>query len=723
MMALARFVSVALAALLATGLPGAAAIRLASTALRADEIEAASKNPIRKVVQLLEGMAKKVAEEGEEEEKLYKKFACYCTRGVADLQESISSNDAKVPALQSDIESSESSVAKFKEDVKQHQNDRTSAEKAMQEATAIREKEHAKFQEESGELQGYVDALAKAIPAVTTGMAGTKLLQTGTTAAQLRRAASSDNRLTDDDRDSVISFLSGGADSGSEYVPSSLEVVGILKQMEGDFKKDLATVMSTEEEAAKLYENLMAAKKQEVLSLGASIEKKLARIGDLEIQVVHMKQGLTEAEALLIEDSKFLKDLQGDCGSKQSEWEERKKLRAEELQAIHETIKILNDDDALDLFKKTLPNPSLLQMDAGREHARARAVGLLQSARGAGDGGEERPEVRFLEMALQGKKVDFSKVVTLIDNMVNLLAQEQADDDHKKEYCNKQIDAVEDKAKIVSKSVEDLEASIEDRDELIATLTDDLKALNAEMAELDKMAVEATEQRKEENEDFTRLMSENTEAKELLQYAKNRLNKFYNPNLYKKPAQSEAGDASEAEAEAAPALIQRRAEPGPKPVTWDGYKTKSTGTSNVISMLDLLIRDLTKEMTVAETSEEHSQKEYEGFMQDSASKRAKLVQAVNIKASAKADNEEMKTQEEGDHKSQVQELSAVKQFEHQLHAECDWLLQNFDLRKTARADEVDNLKRAKAVLQGADFSFVQARQQPRQVFLNPTRGA
>jgi len=42
-----------------------------------------------------------------------------------------------------------------------------------------------------------------------------------------------------------------------------------------------------------------------------------------------------------------------------------------------------------------------------------------------------------------------------------------------------------------------------------------------------------------------------------------------------------------------------------------------------------------------------------------------------------------------------------------LHAECDWLLQYYDARKEARSGEVDSLKKAKAILSGADYSLLQ----------------
>merc|ERR1712238_36457 len=96
---------------------------------------------------------------------------------------------------------------------------------------------------------------------------------------------------------------------------------------------------------------------------------------------------------------------------------------------------------------------------------------------------------------------------------------------------------------------------------------------------------------------------------------------------------------------------QNDAAPGPPPSTWGAYSTKSEGNTGVLAMIDLLIKDLDKELTEAGTDKNMAS----------------------------------------------------------LHAECDWLLKYFDARKEARAGEVDSLTKAKAVLSGADYSLVQTR--------------
>merc|ERR1719478_238087 len=128
--------------------------------------------------------------------------------------------------------------------------------------------------------------------------------------------------------------------------------------------KDLAEATKSEEAAITSYDGLMAAKTKEVAANTQAIETKTVRQGELAVEIVNMQNDLSDTEAALIEDQKFLADMEKNCATKQAEWDVIVKTRAEELVALADTIKILNDDDALELFKKTLPSSaaSLLQV-------------------------------------------------------------------------------------------------------------------------------------------------------------------------------------------------------------------------------------------------------------------------------------------------------------------------------------------------------------------------
>merc|ERR1740133_752915 len=120
-----------------------------------------------------------------------------------------------------------------------------------------------------------------------------------------------------------------------------------------------------------------------------------------------------------------------------------------------------------------------------------------------------------------------------------------------------------------------------------------------------------------------------------------------------------------------------------------------------------MIGDLTKEMTEAETTERLSQEDYETAMKDAAEKRAADSKSVADKSKAKAQLEvdlEANTEEKG---ATTATLMATLEHIQSLHAECDWLLQYYQVRKEARTGEIESLTTAKSVLSGADFSLLE----------------
>merc|ERR1719379_2853245 len=203
--------------------------------------------------------------------------------------------------------------------------------------------------------------------------------------------------------------------------------------------------------------------------------------------------------------------------------------------ALADTIKILNDDDALELFKKTLPSSasSFMQVQVTATEMKKRALAALKS------GHKADPRLDLIELAMRGGKLGFGKIIKMIDNLVVDLKAEQGVDNDKKAYCEAEFDKAEDKAKELALDISDLDKAIEDAKETIATLKSEIAALKDGIEKLDKSVAEATATRKEEHDDFVETLAQNTAAKDLLAFAKNRLNKFYNPKLYKAPPKRE----------------------------------------------------------------------------------------------------------------------------------------------------------------------------------------
>merc|ERR1711972_176002 len=175
---------------------------------------------------------------------------------------------------------------------------------------------------------------------------------------------------------------------------------------------------------------LMKAKTKEVATLSKQIEEELKRVGELDAFLANGENDLEETEASLAADTKFLQELETGCDTKTKEWEVIQKTRAEELLALADTIKVLNDDDALELFKKTLPSSaSFVQVQQGSASMRARALTALKQ--GIRVGSPDKTKLDLIGLALHGKKIGFEKVIKMIDDMVAQLKKEQVDDDNK----------------------------------------------------------------------------------------------------------------------------------------------------------------------------------------------------------------------------------------------------------------------------------------------------
>jgi len=656
----------------------------------------ASANPIRKVVTLLQNMQAKVTEEAKREEDLFDKFSCYCKTNGNDLGQTIEEAKAKIESLTSAIESNTERKAQTEMALKDHTASRTEAKSAMAEATALREKEAKAFAKAKSDAETNISALTAATRAIEKGMSGA-FLQT-TAANVVRRWVMEKAEVSDEKRQELLSFLSGQQSEG--YAPASGEIVGILKEMNDEMAHDLSDETAQEQSAKATYEGLMAAKTKEVNALTAQIEEETMRVGELGVEVSSQANDLEATKDQLGDDTVFLAELGTMCDTKSKEWEEVKATRAAELVALAETITMLNSDDALELFKKTLPAPSasFVQLAQSEAIVRSKALSFIRGAKRSS--ALVHPEFDFIEMALQGKTAGFEKVIKMIDDMVATLKAEQSDDDSKQTYCTSTLDEAEDKKKGLERAVSVSETAISDLEGSISALADEIKALKAGIKALDKSVAEATEMRKEESEEFHELTTNNAAAKEVLAWAKNRLFKFYQPKMHKEEQKSPA------------ALVQivarRRGFDAPPPAPeFTNYAKKTAESTGVIAMIDLIISDIDKEVTAAQVEEEDAQKDYEALMSKAGEKRAQDSKSITEKSSAKAAGEESLQAEKENKEGSTKELMMTSKFISELHAECDWLLKYFDVRKSARADEVDSLGKAKAVLNGADFSLIQ----------------
>lgn len=697
-------------------------------------------NPIRKIINLLENMQKEIEAEGEKEKVLFDKFMCFCDNGAGDLLKAASDADAQNKAATAQLEQDSAEKAQLEEDIKTHTTDLEAATKDLEEATTIREKEKSEFDATIGTKKSSEAALGKAIPAIEKGMGAGAFLQfAGSHVVKvLKRILMSAQTVTGGDKKLVQAFLQGG-----ENAPGSGEILGMLKSMKDELSRDIASLTKDEEAAVAGFASMKASKEKEIEFADESIESKKERIGALAVSVVQLKDVIEDSAKESADAKKFAATLEKQCAAKKKEWDTRCKARADEMAAIGEAISILNDDDALDVFKKTLPasafvqdsyapvgfrrhknmftgEMSFLQKTAKPASGVPKALAILSSLKSS-----HGLMLFSLTSKLRAKgAVDFTAIFKMIDEMIAVLQKENKDDAAQKDFCVAELDKTEREKAAVDDKMAQIEATLEETGGEIEEFAAEIKALQDGIASLDKDVAEATEIRKAEHEEYGTTLQMNELAIEIVGKAKNRLQKFYNPSLYKAPPKKEMSMEEKILAGGASALLQAEATfdsndesmsffqiashskvaPPEAPETFSGEVKKNEKSGGVMALMDMMVGELKTTVTESKMEEKYAQKEYVELMEESQSKRADDSKAIVDQTGAKAELESALTEAKENQMLTMEQQGNVMKTIADLHGTCDFILKNFELRLNARTAEIEGLKTAKAVLAGANFS-------------------
>merc|ERR1719161_3215322 len=417
-----------------------------------------------------------------------------------DMSKAAEEAATKITELKSKLEAEKAEKSQLDQALIGHKKDREAAKADLEKATTIREKEHAEFVEETGDSKENLDSMNAAIAALEKGM-GKAFLQSQTAAARVTKVVEASLTADDYQRNLVLSFLAGKQNPFGDYSSSSGEIVGILKSMKDEMDKDLNGAISDEEKSASGFAELSTAKKEEISAAGSAIETKTQRSGELAVSVVTTADDIEDTTKELGDLQSFLANLASQCATKKSEWGERQQVRAEEIAAISEAIKILNDDDALDLFKKTLSleqaprnvashSFGMLQLKVAKSPA-ARAHDMIEAS--LQKAGKHKAQLELIELSLKAKKVDFSKILAMIEGMVQVLHEEQKDDDTQKTFCDSDIEKSTREKKDTEEAVAASQAFIEETTTESAATAEEIASLQKEIKALDKAVAEATE--------------------------------------------------------------------------------------------------------------------------------------------------------------------------------------------------------------------------------------
>merc|ERR1719395_81149 len=260
--------------------------------------------------------------------------------------------------------------------------------------------------------------------------------------------------------------------------PASGEIFGILKQMKETFETNLGSSQKEEMTNRKAYEDLKAAKEEEIAAGQAQINTKTQELADTDEKNAQAKEDLEDTKASLSADEEFLMMLKEKCSMTDSEWEERQKTRQLEMEACSKALAVLSSDDAHDLFTKTF-NPSLLQKENTMNSERRNQASKLLSAVA-----QKTQNPRLATLAVRVRLDAFTRVKKAIDDMVAQLLKEKEDEIKHKDFCVEEFNSNELQTEKKEREKSDLTAKIEDLELTIKQLTEAIDQLKAEVAEM-----------------------------------------------------------------------------------------------------------------------------------------------------------------------------------------------------------------------------------------------
>jgi len=703
-------------------------------------LDAGGETPLAKVVGLLKSMQETLEKEMDEDQKLYEKLKCWCETNDWEKGNAIEDNKAKIEQLTADIESLSAKKEELIATIKEVQEKTAANKQSLAEAQAIRDKQLKEFHameldsiqaleqmkaaltilgKHHGEgvfqqfsplsllsVGGRDEPWTAAHDRATVGRALDEFMrrndfglsQVGERAVPSGQLRKQDTLAADgvqatggwsaDEAAVVRRALKAGSafvqsHHEQSYYPSytaqSGEIVGILKQLKDEMEADLGESQKQESMRSEEFQILRNAKTAEIEAGEKMEEQKEDELATATNSLAEAKEDLAQEEVSLSENQKFLDNMKATCETADKNFEERKKLRMQEIEAVAQTIQILTEDDARDAMTGTY---SFIQqakeVDVNRRRAADRLREVAKKA--------HSPQLSILATSVELDA--FTKVKKAIDDMIATLKTQQADEVKKVDWCKAELQQNEMTSAKTEDRKSDMQAKASELESNVHTLEEGILEAQKQISQAQVELQSASLERKYANMDFQRTVGDQMVTVEVLKKAVTRLSKYYDQA----------------------ALLQSRGrsgeEPAPgsvAPVAQMEYKP-SAGAAGVMQMLEKLILEAKELMAESKSSEGEAQKAYEETIASTNAQIADLQTLVTVKSKAKAKATKDRIQAEEDLTATVLELEGLGKYKADLHAECDFLLHNFDTRQESRGAEVEALQQAKQILNGAQLS-------------------
>jgi len=672
-------------------------------------------SPVEKVVTMMEDLQTQVVTEGKAEATTYDKFACFCkdmsnekNEAITEAQDSISSLTASINQLTSDREDLDSDIAENNAKIEL-------LEKQIREATATRAEQKATYEKEKAELskgKGDVDNAVEEMKATSSLVSMHSVLKTVKQAVLMADALGHGPK-----NQQVITELlqqAPGVPMDSYEGGRSGGIVEVIEGLSKDFIDKLAEIKSAEVQRIADFDLLMQGKKDSKLAEEKAL-KDNQELKDQKMQkIAEDQQALTGTNAQMTDDQAYIKDLTDKCDLKSRQWAQRSQMRSEELTALSTAITIVKgkvadktsdktvrlvqksatpiqasttqvDDEVDDIVEAEsflqLASPraslSLLQKGGSRspsvDSARDRVVALLRAK------STQLDSAVLAALASHVAADPFAKIKTLIQELIERLLQEAADEANHKGWCDKEMGKAKQSRKLKAEAVRALNTRLSDNEAKRDQLAEDTARLAKEIQDLEDSLATLTKERQDESAQNEATVSEAEEGKAAVEEALEVLDHFY-----KTAAKAEK-------------VVLAQQEP-PDAGFDSGSQGSQSASKGIIGMLEVIQSDFVRTIQTTQKAEKDAAADFLELetttkvsmgkkTMEKDNKQATLIEANDA---IREDKESMLEEQELLNKS-IQELS-------ELHPACVDTGMSYADRVAKREQEIDSLKEALCTL-------------------------
>jgi len=650
---------------------------------------ASDANPIGQVLKLLEKLYNTVVQDGEVEQKQFEEFADWCSDQAAERQREIKAGKAEKEDHTATIEKATADHEVYTSKIAELSESISSIEADAKEATRIRESEHATYVKEEKELVETVDTLRRAINVLKKAMQG------GGSFAQMpsefNKLITSLSAIVDSavlstqNMSEVQAFLQAGeegvnAPGVQAYESKSGGIVDTLTDLLEKAENTLAEARKAETKALHSYELLTQSFANEVKvqndalsstkkQLAATAEVKATAEGDLSVTIKDVN-----------EDEVYLKDLAQNCQQRAVDADASQKERAEELKALQEARKII--EEATGGASKR-QGYDFLQLKSSSEDDLAVYQKVEKSIKDMGKNQHNAILVQLagkIRAAVSMNSDPFVKVKGMIQDMISRLVQEAEQEASQKAFCDKEMSANDAKRKKLEAEESKLSTRLEKAVSGVATLREQIADLNSAMAKGAKSQKEIDTLRTAEHEEYLKAKADFEQGLQGVRTALKVLKDYY----------QKAGDS----------FLQA--------LTKNRSGSKGDAAGSIISILEIAESDFARSLAEGQAAEDDALEVYERTTQDNKVSTATKKTAVEQKTQESARLEQVITDATGDRNGVQEELSAVMEYVEKLRPQCVKEPESYEDRKARREKEIEGLKTALEVLEN-ETAFVQER--------------